>query len=113
MFYYDNTMNCVHNAYKNALIARENGYEPVVWFVSGKVKRACLQVNNEVLNEGVTWGTNNYPDFTVKQLKALEEEGVAEDITAKLDMAYKEDELVSIRGEGRFPLYRRQIERTF
>lgn len=109
-FRFNPNLDCVHNAYQNAQVAREEGEDPRVVF-SHPAKHAYLKVGGEVLNRGVTWGTDNYPDYSAEELARLQQQGLAEDITDSLDAANQEEGggLFSLGGK-QFPLFKNRLK---
>lgn len=109
-FSFDSRMNCIDNAYRNTLIARENGYNPSIWFVSTPVgNHAYLEVNGLVYNAGVTWGSGIYPNLSYEEILQLSYSGKAVEITNELDEAYLEDRLYTVFG-SEYCLARMEID---
>lgn len=99
-FYFDSRMNCIDNAYRNTLIAREFGYAPSIWFVSTPIgNHAYLEIDGLVYNGGVTWGTDIYPNLSYEEILQLSYDGKAVEITNELDEAYTEDRLYKVFGD--------------
>ncbi len=112
MYSYIEGLDCVNSAYRNTLLARQLGKSPTVWFcITRKGKHAYLQIDDEILNEGVTWMNDYYPELTLEDIYRMEEEGLAEDITDFLDQAYEQD-CEGIEREPVFPLYTSHIQRS-
>lgn len=109
-FYFDSRMNCIDNAYRNTLIAREFGYNPSIWFVSTPIgNHAYLEIEGLIYNSGVTWSTDRYPNLTYEEILILSYDGKAVEITNELDEAYKEDRLYNVFG-GEYCLARMEID---
>lgn len=112
MFSHNPKLNCIQNAFINFLKAKENGLDAEIWFVGGDIKHAYLQIEDNILNEGVTWGNNSYPDFTLEELQELQEQDIAHIITEEAERAFSEDDLLYIEGQERsFPINRPIIEK--
>lgn len=111
MFSFNPRLNCIQNAFVNLNKAEMVGKQGRIWFVGGEVKHAYLEIDGEVLNNGVTWGNGSYPDYSTEELQELQKKGLARDITETVERAYEEDSILCIEGECGLPLNRGQIER--
>jgi len=107
-FFRKERIDCVHNGYAYVRRGRKNGGDPKVIFVESE-KHAYVQDGDEVLNKGVTWGTDYYPDYSQQELEEKKRRREAEDITPSLDKAFDEEGLFSI-GEKKFPLFKRRLK---
>ena len=86
--------DCIHNGYRALQIARRNDPKEEnlpkrLLFVRSK-KHAYLQIGREVFNEGVTWPSQAYPNFTLEELEKMLENEEAIDLTGILDSAYSQ-----------------------
>lgn len=83
---YDQSLDCVHNAYRALLRYREEGKEGKVIFVYDP-PHAYLSITGRLFNKGITFGDGSYPDYSSRQIQSLISNGQAEDITHSLDSA--------------------------
>lgn len=83
---YDQSLDCVHNAYKALLSYRKEGKDGRVIFVYDP-PHAYLLITGRLLNKGTTFGDASYPDYSSRQIQSLISNGKAEDITDSLDFA--------------------------
>ena len=103
-FSFDKNKNCVDNAFANAkLVKEEGGLAKVILVQTEMGKHAYLVVDDNVYNEGVTWGDDRYPDYSIQQLNDMIEMEYAEDLTEELYRAEREDDLYHTN-EGSFKL---------
>ncbi len=106
--------DCIHNGYRALQIARRNDPEEKnlpqrLLFVLPQ-KHAYLQIGEEIFNEGVTWPSQAYPDFTLEELENMLKNGEAIDLTGILDSAYSQTpEGGTFRIEGQNFYLRRSI----
>lgn len=96
--------DCINNAYVNYVRLKEIGMDPRIWFcITEKGHHAYIEVNGYVLNRGVTWGTDFYPELGPDDLGLKYMAGKAVDITERLELSVDNDTYWSVFGKNYRP----------